>query len=222
MRPLLILDLIDYLYTTNLFSKIVAKELFDLEEGIIKAFAESNGISVYKNNGKQIKGWGELLKDIENASNIPEDIRKKVLKIADEFGSISVPIRTRTADFISLRDFLRNQETHYISHPSFTVARSDLKKLFSLIFELLETVDNELFESLEGTTNKVKEKFWNLYCFYNKFVLDESRIDFSKLKVEEKWLIVKGLNGKEYKGYATLEVGVWELIEKIENGEWRD
>lgn len=108
-RRILILGLIDFFNGTNDFGKMIIKEIVDMREAVIKTFAKRNGVGLYSNN--RWRSFSEILKDVYNHNDIPDEIKDKLREIDDFFTSNQFSFQTIS---YSLKD-LRNEETHYLN-----------------------------------------------------------------------------------------------------------
>lgn len=72
-RRILILGLIDFFNGTNNFGKLIVKELVDMREAIIKAFAKSLGIPLH--SGGSWRRFNDILSDIyrRKISDLPKE-----------------------------------------------------------------------------------------------------------------------------------------------------
>jgi len=81
-RRILILGLIDFFNGTNDFGKMIIKEIVDMREAVIKAFASCNGIDLYS-SGNRWRRFNDILDDIHRHQDIPDEIKNKLREIND-------------------------------------------------------------------------------------------------------------------------------------------
>jgi len=201
-RRLLILALLDYFNGSNDFGTLILKELVDLREAVIKAYARNNGISLRRGNGW--KSLGDIINELREKEEIPEGV-KSIIKQSEDI------ILTQTiSSQQSIKD-LRNEETHYLN--TLDVRRETILRIWRMFYEFVEVIDPEFFEY---TKNRPELRdFYYLQDFFWKVVLCQEPVDLSKLKVEEISVPV-GMRTVR----TTIERGVWEIIDNIRKGHY--
>jgi len=208
-RRTLILGLIDFFNGTNDFGKLIVKELVDMRESVIKAYAKNLGISLY--SGNRWRKLDNILNDIINHPNVSEEVKNKLKEINNFFTSRQFSFQQIS---FSLKD-LRNEETHYLNLSDFP--RETVIRVWRKFYELISSIDPGF---LEYTKERPELKdFYFLQDFFKKAILDIKRnvsIDLMKLK-ERKLKIEIGRNKtKEIR----LERDLWEIIEEIKKGNY--
>ena len=208
-RRLLVLGLIDYFNVSNEFGKLIIKEIIDMREAIIKAYASRLRISIQNQNG----GWRKLnniMKDINDDPNVPNDVKTKLNDSENMIISEQIsPNRT-------LKD-LRNEETHSLNLndiPSETVTR-----IWRMFFELVEAIDPDFFNYARNRPD-IKD-FYNLQDFFRKVVIDGNRvgINLDEIKEKEEEYYRKDPYKRRYIPIK-VEKGIYEIIESIKKGGW--
>jgi len=208
-RRLLVLRLIDYFNASNEFGKLIIKEIIDMREAIIKAYASRLRISIQNQNG----GWrnlNDIMKDINDDPNVPNDVKTKLNDSENMIISEQIsPNRT-------LKD-LRNEETHSLNLndiPSETVTR-----IWRMFFELVEAIDPNFFNYARNRPD-IKD-FYNLQDFFRKVVIDRKRVGINLDEIKEK---EDGYYRKDpyTRRYIPIKVekGIYEIIESIKKGGW--
>jgi len=209
-RRILILGLIDFFNGTNDFGKLIIKELVDMHEAVIKAFARCLGISLY--SGNKWRGFNDILNDIYNHQNVSDKIKDKLREINDFFTSNQFSFQQLS---YSLKD-LRNEETHYLNlsdTPKETVIR-----VWRKFYELIIAIDSDFFEYIKERPEL--RNFYFLQDFFKVVVVDGNderisgrSIDLEKTKLEE-------IRGKKGKVKEIKQRSVWDIIEFIKSGRY--
>jgi len=210
-RRILILGLIDFFNGTNDFGKMIIKEIVDMREAVIKAFASCNGIDLHS-SGNRWRRFNDILDDIYRHQDIPDEIKNKLREINDFFTSNQFSFQTIS---YSLKD-LRNEETHHLNLSD--IRKETVVRVWRKFYELITTLDPNFFEY---TKNRPELRdFYHLQDFFKVVVVDGNderlsgrSIDLKKVKSEE----VKDKRGrvKEIR-----QRNVWEIIEFIKSGQY--
>jgi len=208
-RRLLVLGLIDYFNASNEFGKLIIKEIIDMREAIIKAYASRLGISIQNQNGRWRK-LKDITDDISNNPNVPNDVKTKLND------SESTIISEQISPNRTLKD-LRNEETHSLNLndiPPETVTR-----IWRMFFELVEAIDPDFFNYARDRPDI--EDFYNLQDFFRKVVIDRNRIgiNLDEIKEKEEEYYRKDPYTKRYIPIK-VEKGIYEIIESIKKGGW--
>lgn len=213
-RRILILGLIDFFNTTNEFNKLIIKELIDIREGLIKAFAEAFNIPLFHQNGKWIK-LEKIFRDILN-QNLSQHFKRKITELNSQFIS---------REFNSLKK-IRNDETHYLNLPQ--IPKETVLRVWRLIYDLINLIDWRL--PTYAKKRPETEDFFFLQEFFKKAVLlgniekiDDKSLEIFNLddikKIKESYPYIK-----EDGIIETIEIererDIWEIIELIRSGEY--
>ena len=206
-RRLLTSGLTDFFSGANDFGKLSVKELFDMYEGLIKAFAEGIGISLFTSGGKW-KTFRAVLEEVCAHQSLPTGLR-------DDLQEINSTVNTQ--EYNSLKK-LRNDETHYLNLPD--IPKETVRRVWRLFYRVAGLVDIELFEYAKGRPEL--EDFYFLQDFFRKVVLEGNKehIDLNRIK--------KGREIYPYikvdKNIKTVEVevekGILEVIRSVMKGEY--
>lgn len=207
-RRILVLSLIDHFNANNEFGKLIAKELMDMFEGLIKALAESLEISLYTDqNNSNWKPFGKIFEELENDSRC---------HFINEIKEINSKLSS-TAYFNSLRQQFRNDETHYLNLPE--IPRETIIRVWRYFFQSMNLIDAELLN--ESKSRSEFNDFFYLHDFFNKVILEGNsvKIDLNRLKKEKVEIEVPTDTGpvmveKEF------ERGILEIIEEIKIGNF--
>lgn len=213
-RRILILGLIDFFNTTNEFNKLIIKELIDIREGLIKAFAEGFSIPLFDKDRKWIK-LKKIFKDILNR-NVSKQFNKKFTELDSQFIS---------REFNSLKK-IRNDETHYLNLPQ--IPKETVLRVWRLIYDLINLIDWRL--PAYAKKRPETEDFFFLQDFFKKVVLlgNRKKIDDKSLeifnldeikKIKESYLYIKEDRIIE-KIEIEREKDIWEIIKLIRSGEY--
>jgi len=211
-RRVLILGLMDFFDGTNDFGKMIIKEIVDMREAVIKAFARRNGIDLH-NSGNKWRGFNDILNDIYNRQHISDEIKSKLREIGDFFTSKQFSFQTIS---YSLKD-LRNEETHYLNLSD--IPRETVVRVWRKFYELIDVLDPNFFEY---TKNRPELRdFYYLQDFFKVVVIDGNderisgrSIDLEKVKLEE----VRDKRGRVKK---IRQRNIWEIIEYIKSGKYQ-
>lgn len=209
-RRLLILGLIDFFNGTNDFGKLIIKELVDLRESIIKAYAKNLGIPLH--SGHSWRKFRDILNDIYNHPEVSEETKNKLQESDDFFTSKQFSFQQIS---FSLKD-LRNEETHYLSLPDFP--RETIIRVWRKFYELINILDPDFFNYVKNRPEL--RDFYFLQDFFKVVVVDGNderisgrRIDLDKIKLE----VVTDRRGRIKE---TKQRGIWEIIKIIMSGTY--
>jgi len=211
-RRILILGLIDFFNGTNDFGKVIIKEIVDMREAVIKAFARRNGIALH--SGNRWRRFNDILNDIYNHQEISDEIKNKLREVNDFFTSNQFSFQTIS---YSLKD-LRNEETHYLNLSD--IPRETVVRVWRKFYELITTLDPNFFVYTKSRPEL--RDFYYLQDFFKVVVIDGNderisgrSIDLEKVKLEE----VRDKRGrvKEVK-----QRNVWEIVEYIKYGKYQE
>ena len=210
-RRILILRLIDFFNGTNDFGKVIIKEIVDMREAVIKAFARRNGIALH--SGNRWRKFDDILDDIYNHQDISDEIKNKLREINDFFTSNQFSFQTIS---YSLKD-LRNEETHYLNLSD--IPQETVVRVWRKFYELITTLDPNFFEY---TKNRPELRdFYYLQDFFKVVVVDGNderisgrSIDLEKVKLEE-------VRDKRGRVKEIRQRNVWEIIECIKSGKYQ-
>lgn len=207
-RRLLILGLMDYFNNTNDFGKLIIKELLDMFEGLVKAFAECLGISLFRANGKW-RGFQEIFDDV--TTQVQTSSPELISKLQEIHTTLN------SEEFNSLRK-LRNDETHYLNLPD--VPKETVVRVWRLFDKAVNTIDIEFFEHVKDRPEF--EDFYFLHDFFKKVVLEgnRARIDLHKIKRKRESYPYININKTFRIAEVEVERSLWELIESIRKGEY--
>ena len=209
-RRILTLGLIDFFNGTNEFGKHIIKELVDMREAVIRAFAKSLGISLY--SGNQQRKFNDILNDIYNHQNVPDETKSKLREINEFF--ISPEFSFQQISY-SLKD-LRNEETHYLNISD--IPKETVIRVWRKFYELVYVIDPDFFEYAEKSL-EVRD-FYHLQDFFKVVVVDgnDERISGRSInleKVKEERILNNRGRIKERR-----QRNVWETIEFIKSGKY--
>lgn len=200
-RTILVLGLHDHFTNKKRFSKIVVREILDMFEGLIKAYAESIGKPI------QNKKFKDIFKSILNDNKVSNIVKQKLEEINKSFSS---------NELNSIRKLFRNPESHYLNLPS--IPLESVIRCWRLFSEAVLVCDQHI---LDYAKNRPEfEDFINIYTFFYKFVISKAYIDLREVKVVEK--IVEG---RDYRGRIKTfrmdhERTTSEIVEYISNNNW--
>jgi len=209
-RRILILGLMDFFNGTNDFGKMIIKEIVDMREAVIKAFARCNGIPLQ--SGSKWRKFSDILDDIYNHRDIPDEIKNKLREINNFFTSDQFSFQGVS---YSLKD-LRNEETHYLNLSD--IHRETVIRVWRKFYELITVLDPDFFEY---TKNRPELRdFYHLQDFFKVVVVNGNderiagrSIDLEKVKKE-------GVKDKRGRVKEIRERNVWEIIEYIKSGKY--
>ena len=196
-RTILILGLSDYFSGENRYSKIIVREILDMFEGLVKAFAESLGIQVRN------KGFTELFDSIRIHDQILDTKKQRLEEINNSLSA---------NELNSMRNLIRNPEAHSLNLPSVPV--ESVMRCWRLFNESATICD----ESILTYTQSRPEfnDFFNLYSFFYKFVINREYIDLRTIKLVEESIQI----GKSKEVKRERERTVSELIRYISDRSW--
>jgi len=209
-RRILILGLIDFFNGTNDFGKMIVKEVVDMCEAVIKAFARCNGIALHSGTGW--RRFNDILIDIHSHQSIPDEIKNKLKEINDFFTSSQFSFQTIS---YSIKD-LRNEETHYLNLSD--IPRETVIRVWRKFYELITAIDPNF---LEYTKDRPELRdFYYLQDFFKIVVVngnDEKicgrSIDLEKVKLEK-------IRDKKGRVKEVRQRNIWEIVEFIKSGKY--
>lgn len=207
-RRILILGLLDFFNGTNDFGKLIIKELVDMRESVIKAYARNLGISLY--SGNRWRSFNNILKDV--LKRVPAEVKEKLKDIDNFFTSRQFSFQQIS---FSLKD-LRNEETHYLNLSD--LPKETVIRVWRMFYKLITTIDPDFFEY---TRNRPETRdFYFLQDFFKIVVIDgnDERISGRKVNLEE----VKREKIRDKRGRIKKirERDIWEIIEFIKSGRY--
>ena len=209
-RRILILGVIDFFNGTNDFGKVVIKEIVDMGEAVIKAFARRNGIALH--SGNRWRRLNDILNDIYNHQDISDEIKNKLREINDFFTSNQFSFQTIS---YSLKD-LRNEETHYLNLSD--IPKETIIRVWRKFYDLVTTLDSNFLEDIKNRPEL--RDFYYLQDFFKVVVVDGNderisgrSIDLEKVKLEE-------IRDRKGRVKEIRQRNVWEIIEFIKSGKY--
>ncbi|ALV62989.1 hypothetical protein ADU37_CDS12900 [Thermococcus sp. 2319x1] len=209
-RRLLILGLLDFFNGANDFGKLIIKELVDMREAVIKAFAKSLGISLH--SGNRWKRFNDILNDIYNHQDVSDETKSNLKEINEFF--ISPEFSFQQISY-SLKD-LRNEETHYLNISD--IPKETIIRVWRKFYELVYVIDPDFFEYVKNRP-EIRD-FYHLQDFFKVVVVEGNderisgrSIDLEKVK-EERILDKRGRIKKRR------QRNVCEMIEFIKSGKY--
>lgn len=208
-RRLLVLGLIDYFNASNEFGKLIIKEIIDMREAIIKAYASRLGISIQNQNGRW-RNLNDIMNNINNNSGVSNNVKTKLNESENMIISEQIsPNRT-------LKD-LRNEETHSLNLND--VPPETVTRIWRMFFELVEAIDPDFFNYAKNRPDI--EDFYNLQDFFRKVVIDRNRagINLDEIKEKEEEYYRKDPYKRRYI-LIKVEKGIYEIIESVKKGGW--
>lgn len=200
-RTILILGLSDFFTNENRYSKIIVREILDMFEGLIKAFAESLGIQI--NNIRFI----EVFDSIKTNNRVPETKKQRLEEINNSLSA---------HELNSMRNLIRNPEAHSLNLPS--VPAESVMRCWRLFNESATICDESLFAYTQSRPEF--KDFFNLYTFFYKFVIDREYIDLRTIKLVEESFSGKDQRGRFKEVKIERERTVSELIRYISDKSW--
>jgi len=213
-RRLLVLGLIDYFNVSNEFGKLIIKEIIDMREALIKAYAIRLGISIQNQNGRW-RNLNEIMNDINNNPNVSSEVKTKLNK--SEVMIISEQISPNR----TLKD-LRNEETHSLNLND--IPLETVTRIWRMFFELVESIDPNFFSYAKNRPDI--EDFYNIQDFFRKVVIDRNKVGINLDDIKEKGEVYYIKEKSPYEKrvryiQVKVEKGIYEIIESIKKGEWR-
>lgn len=210
-RRIQILGLLDFFNGTNEFGKLIIKELVDLRESIIKAYARCQGVSLY--SGDNWRKFSEVLNDIFQCPNIPQEAKDMLRDINHFFTTNQFSFHQFSYSLIDLR----NEETHYLNLAD--IPRETTLRVWRMFYKLITAVD---FDFFEYTRNRPETRdFYFLQDFFKKVVLDgNAKEETTKYggKVMARIVDLDKIRRDE----AGKERDIFEMIAVIKSGEYTD
>jgi len=207
-RRLLVLGLIDFFNGSNEFGKLIIKEIIDMREAIIKAYAVSIGIAIQSGNGW--RNLNEIIDEIKKNSHVPDMVKMEL------DNSESMIISEQISHNRTLKD-LRNEETHSLNLND--IPKETVTRIWRMFFEFVKAIEPDFFEYARNRPD-IKE-FYNLQYFFQKVIIEGNRegIDLDKVKKGEKYYKKDRYIGRYIA--IRLEKGVYEIVESIKRGDWQ-
>ena len=207
LRRLLILGIVDFFNGSNDFGKLIVKELLDMYEGTIKAFAEKVGVHLFSEN-REWRSFKKIVEDIIGSQNVKVEVKKKLM---------DVNATVYSNEFNSLRK-LRNDETHYLNLPD--IPKETVIRVWRLIYEAIKVVDIKLFNYAKDRPEF--EDFFFLQDFFKMVVLEGNRehIDLDRLKKKRRTYTYVQIERKSRTAEIEIEKDIFELIDSIKKGEY--
>jgi hypothetical protein len=201
-RRLLILGIVDFFNGTNEYGKLIVKEILDMYEGSMKAFAETLHIPLLEEDGRW-RRFSNIYRDIQNNPDLPADTKERLNQINEIVYS---------NEFNSLRK-LRNNETHSLNLPD--LPKETVLRVWRLFYDEIGIVDCDLFEC--AIDRHEFEGFYKFQDFFKKIVLDGNKVhfDLDKLKKKKESYQYLAVDRKSKTAEIELERDVWELIKSI-------
>lgn len=200
-RAILMLGLQDYFTNENRYSKIIVKEILDMFEGVIKAFAEFLGIPVRNN------GFMEIFNSIRNNNQVPVIKKQRLEEINDSLSA---------NELNSMRNLIRNPEAHSLNLPSVPI--ESVMRCWRLFNESVTICDESILAYAQSRPEF--KDFFNLYTFFYKFVINRDYIDLRTIKLVEKSIMGEDQRGKFKEVKIKHERTVSELIQYISDESW--
>ena len=179
-RTILILGLSDYFTGENRYSKIIVREILDMFEGAIKAFAESLGIQISN------KRFTEIFDSIKNNNQVPDTKKQRLEEINNSLSA---------HELNSMRNLIRNPEAHSLNLPSVPV--ESVMRCWRLFNESATICDESIFNYAQSRPEF--KNFFNLYNFFYRHIINGEYIDLRDIKVTEKSILGKDQKGKTMK-----------------------
>ncbi len=201
-RVILILGLWDYFTNENRFLKIVAREIIDMFEGLLKALGETFKINIneWERNFRQT--FESLL------SRLPQESRTRLENINQSFSS---------GEYNSIREIIRNPEAHTLHLPVIPI--ESVIRCWRLFDEAVRTCDPLLIDYARSRPEF--SDFLHLYEFFYEYVVKNNRIDLKPIKSYKKEIRGKNQRGKEQTIIAECERSISEIIDYISQGKLR-
>jgi len=200
-RAILLLGLQDYFTNENKYSKIITREIIDMFEGMIKAFAESLRIQVRN------KGFIEIFDRVKNNDQVPDAKKQRLREINNSLSA---------DELNSIRNIIRNPETHSLHLPSMPV--ESVMRCWRLFNEAVTICDESILAYAQSRPEF--RDFLNLYAFFYRFVINRDYIDLRTIKIVEKPIVGKDQRGKFKELKIEHERTVSELIQYISDRGW--
>jgi len=208
-RRILTLGLIDFFNGTNDFGKLIIKELVDIRESVIKAYARYLRIPLY--SGNRWRGFNGILNDILNHQNISAEVRDKLREIDNFFTSRQFSFQQIS---FSLKD-LRNEETHYLNLSD--LPKETVIRVWRMFYRLITTIDPQFFEYARDRPET--RDFYFLQDFFTKVIL-EGNLREETTKHGGKVLVRIVDLDKIRRDEEGKERDIWEMIDFIKSGRY--
>lgn len=198
-RAILMLGLQDYLTNENRYLKIIVREILDMFEGLIKAFAESCGIQV------RGRGFTDIFASIRSSELVVETKKQRLEEINNSLSA---------DELNSIRNLIRNPEAHTLNLPSLPV--ESVMRCWRLFNESVTICDESLFTDMQNRPEF--RDFFNIYNFFYKYVIQKEYINLGSIKLIEKPVIGIDQKGKTREVKVELERSISEIIQYILEG----
>ena len=200
-RAIITLGLHDYFTNENKYSKIIVREILDMFEGVIKAFAESLGVPVRN------RGFLDIFNDIKINPQV-ENI--KIQRLDNINNSLSAN------ELNSIRNILRNPEAHTLNLPSIPI--ESVIRCWRLFEETVSLCDDTL-NNYAQSRPEFKD-FCNLYKFFYKFAVNKESIDLRVIKQYETYVEGVDNRGTQRNVKIEQERSLSDIIQLIASGDW--
>lgn len=200
-RSLIKLGLLDYFTNERNFSKLITKELMDMQEGVIKALADGLGIRTNRRN------YPDILREVLSKPELSSEKRNKIRR-ADK--------SLRGPELSSLRRLFRNPEAHTLNLPE--VPQESLIRCCRTFRELVEACDEKLLEYAK--TRPELQDFYFLGLFFHRYIIEGEYFDLRKIKSVQKTVTGRDQRSRSKTVTADLERSPYELIQYISTGNW--
>jgi len=206
-RRILILGLLDFFNGTNDFGKLVIKELIDMRESVIKCYARNLGVPLY--SGNKWRRFCDILNDILNHQNVPDEVKKKLSCIDYFFTSRQFSFQHFS---FSLKD-LRNEETHYLNLSDFP--KETVLRVWRMFQNLIATIDPDFFEYAKNRPEL--RDFYFLHFFFKEVILKGNLREEKTKSGGRIWVRIIDLD-KIRRDEEGKERDLWKMIEFIKTG----
>ena len=195
-RTIIILGLQDYFTNENRYIKLVVREILDMFEGLIKAFAKALIIEV------RDKCFNDIFESIKNHDQVLSEKKQRLEEINNSLSA---------NELNSMRNLIRNPEAHTLNLPLVPV--ESVMRCWRLFNEAVLICDKFIFTYLQ---NRPEFKdFLNLYNFFYKYVVNREYINLGNIKLIKKTVIGQDQKGKSREVKVEDERAVSEIIQYI-------
>jgi len=200
-RTILMLGLQDFFTNESRDFKIIVREILDMFEGVLKAFAESLGINVRN------RGFIEIFNGIKGNDQVPIVKRKRLEEINNSLSA---------NELNSIRNLVRNPEAHSLNLPSIPIESAI--RCWRLFNEVVTICDDSLITYAQSRP-EFKE-FCNLHTFFYKFVINSEYVDLRTIKQFEMSVRGRTQGGKIKEVEILHERTISEIIQFISERSW--
>jgi len=207
-RVILILGLQDFFTNEQRFTKIVATEILDMFEGVIKAFAEALGIQI------ENIGFTQIFNQIKECERVPLEKRHRLEEINNSLSA---------DELNSLRNIIRNPEAHTLNLPSIPV--ESVLRCWRLFMDTITICDRSLLIYVHERPEF--NNFFSLHTFFYKHVVHGEYIDLRTIKLYDEYILKKNtsiseknIKGKEVEIKYKRERTTSELVDYISLNRW--